>query len=117
MTVNKRVLIDRLAPALGGRQPAARAIEAVLDAIVRAVVEGEPVSVTGFGTFETVQAASRNARNPQTGGKVVVPARRVPASAPTSASATSPTAAATCRRKAAPSARTPRAPTPRGGAA
>ncbi len=78
MTVNKRVLIDRLAPALGGRRPAARAVEAVLDAIVRAVVDGEHVSVTGFGTFQAVEVASRSARNPQTGGRVVVPARRVP---------------------------------------
>ncbi|MEV7926070.1 HU family DNA-binding protein [Kitasatospora sp. NPDC088779] len=78
MTINKRVLIDRIAPVLGGRQPAARAIEAVLDAIVRAVVEGEPVAVTGFGTFEAVETASRNARNPKTGGRIVVPARRVP---------------------------------------
>ncbi|MFF4819878.1 HU family DNA-binding protein [Kitasatospora sp. NPDC001309] len=78
MTVNKRVLIDRLAPVLGGRRPAALAIEGVFDAIVRAVVDGESVSVTGFGTFGAVQAATRNARNPQTGGTVVVPARRVP---------------------------------------
>ncbi|MFJ4189403.1 HU family DNA-binding protein [Kitasatospora sp. NPDC089509] len=78
MTVNKRVLIDRLAPALGGRRPAARAVEAVLDAIVRAVVEGERVSVTGFGTFQAVEVASRTARNPQTGARVTVVACRIP---------------------------------------
>ncbi|MFJ6775582.1 HU family DNA-binding protein [Kitasatospora sp. NPDC091257] len=78
MTVNKRVLIDRIAPALGGRRPAALAVEAVLDVIVRAVVDGEQVSVTGFGTFQVVEIASRTARNPKTGDTMVVPARRVP---------------------------------------
>ncbi|MFJ6380165.1 HU family DNA-binding protein [Kitasatospora sp. NPDC092039] len=78
MTVNKRVLIDRIAPTLGGRRPAARAVEAILDVIVRAVVDGEQVSVTGFGTFQAVEIGSRTARNPKTGTVVQVPARRVP---------------------------------------
>ncbi|MFJ1706814.1 HU family DNA-binding protein [Kitasatospora sp. NPDC088346] len=78
MKVNKNTLIERLAPQLGGRRAATAAVEAVLDTIVRAVVAGDTVSVTGFGAFEPVEHASRLARNPQTGEKVKVPARRVP---------------------------------------
>ncbi|WP_406205384.1 HU family DNA-binding protein [Kitasatospora sp. NBC_01560] len=79
MNVNRQKLIDRLAPQLGGRRAAAAAaLEAVLDTIVRAVVDGDTVSVTGFGSFEPAHRASRPARNPQNGARVTIPARTVP---------------------------------------
>src|SRR5690606_11768840 len=55
---------------MGGRQQAADAVDAVLDAIVRAGVGGDRVSVTGFGSFEKVDRPARCARNPQTGEPV-----------------------------------------------
>ncbi|WP_327074467.1 HU family DNA-binding protein [Kitasatospora purpeofusca] len=79
MAVNKQQLINRLAPQLGGRRAAALALDAVLDTIVRAVVAGDTVSVTGFGRFEASDRATRLARNPQTGERVQVPAYRAPA--------------------------------------
>src|ERR671931_387089 len=63
---------------MGGRQPAADAVDAVLDAIVRAVVGGDRVSVTGFGSFEKVDRPARYARNPQTGERVRVKKTSVP---------------------------------------
>ncbi|MFJ8043763.1 HU family DNA-binding protein [Kitasatospora sp. NPDC096147] len=77
-SINKRALIERLAPTLGGIAQAGQALDAVLDVIVRAVATGDTVAVTGFGTFEPVHAAARHARNPQTNGTVIVPARIVP---------------------------------------
>lgn len=70
--MNKAQLVDAIADKMGGRQQAADAVDAVLDAIVRAVVAGDRVSVTGFGTFEKVHRPARYARNPQTGERVRV---------------------------------------------
>jgi DNA-binding protein HU-beta len=76
--VNKAQLVEAIADKVGGRQNAADAVDAVLDAIVRAVVAGDRVSVTGFGSFEKVERPARYARNPQTGERVRVKKTSVP---------------------------------------
>jgi len=76
--VNKAQLVEAIADKVGGRQQAADAVDHVLDAIVRAVVAGERVSVTGFGSFEKVDRPARYARNPQTGERVRVKKTSVP---------------------------------------
>ncbi|MDH6112974.1 DNA-binding protein HU-beta [Kitasatospora sp. MAP12-15] len=76
--MNKAQLVEAVAEQLGGRKAAAEAVDAVLDTMVRAVVAGDRVSVTGFGTFEKVERSARFARNPQTGEKVKVKKTSVP---------------------------------------
>ncbi|BCL27453.1 HU family DNA-binding protein [Streptomyces aurantiacus] len=76
--MNKAQLVETIADKVGGRQQAADAVDAVLDAIVRAVVGGDRVSVTGFGSFEKVDRPARYARNPQTGERVRVKKTSVP---------------------------------------
>lgn len=76
--MNKAQLVEAIADKVGGRQSAADAVDAVLDAIVRAVVAGDRVSVTGFGSFEKVERPARYARNPQTGERVRVKKTSVP---------------------------------------
>ncbi|MFI9809741.1 HU family DNA-binding protein [Streptomyces sp. NPDC052301] len=76
--MNKAQLVEAIAEKVGGRQQAAEAVDHVLDAIVRAVVAGERVSVTGFGSFEKVDRPARYARNPQTGERVRVKKTSVP---------------------------------------
>ncbi|URM89489.1 HU family DNA-binding protein [Streptomyces sp. MRC013] len=76
--MNKAQLVEAIADKMGGRQQAADAVDAVLDAIVRAVVAGDRVSVTGFGSFEKVERPARYARNPQTGERVRVKKTSVP---------------------------------------
>ncbi|AXQ54519.1 HU family DNA-binding protein [Streptomyces albidoflavus] len=76
--MNKAQLVEAIADKVGGRQNAAEAVDAVLDAMVRAVVAGERVSVTGFGSFEKVDRPARYARNPQTGERVRVKKTSVP---------------------------------------
>ncbi|MET8645703.1 HU family DNA-binding protein [Streptomyces sp. NPDC004096] len=76
--MNKAQLVEAIADKMGGRQQAADAVDAVLDAIVRAVVGGDRVSVTGFGSFEKVERPARYARNPQTGERVRVRKTSVP---------------------------------------
>ncbi|MFD5139876.1 HU family DNA-binding protein [Streptomyces sp. NPDC058378] len=76
--MNKAQLVEAIADKVGGRQQAADAVDVVLDAIVRAVVAGDRVSVTGFGSFEKVDRPARYARNPQTGERVRVKKTSVP---------------------------------------
>ncbi|MET9437456.1 HU family DNA-binding protein [Streptomyces sp. NPDC006551] len=76
--MNKAQLVEAIADKMGGRQQAADAVDHVLDAIVRAVVGGDRVSVTGFGSFEKVDRPARYARNPQTGERVRVKKTSVP---------------------------------------
>ncbi|MFD9791310.1 HU family DNA-binding protein [Streptomyces sp. NPDC059070] len=75
-SVNKGFLIEDVATKLGSRSAAAAAVEAVFDSLVRAVVHGNRVRVTGFGSIEPVDRQARTAFNPQTGGRVHVEATR-----------------------------------------
>jgi DNA-binding protein HU-beta len=75
--VNKAQLVDAVTQATGDRAHATLAVESVLDAMVRAVVSGETVSVTGFGSLTPEVSPARTARNPQTGQPVELAARRV----------------------------------------
>ncbi|WP_043175139.1 HU family DNA-binding protein [Streptomyces sp. NRRL B-24484] len=70
--MNKGQLVEAVAGQLGSRTAAEDAVDAVFDVMVRAVVAGERVQVTGFGTLEKVERAGRYARNPQTGERVRV---------------------------------------------
>lgn len=57
-------------------------LEIVLDGMVHALSNGERIELRGFGSFSTHVRARRKARNPRTGGRVYVPARRVPSFRP-----------------------------------
>jgi DNA-binding protein HU-beta len=76
--VNKSDLIEVVTARLGDRRTATTAVEAVVDAITRAVAKGEKVGISGFGVFEPVDRAARTARNPTTGEAVRLEATRVP---------------------------------------
>ncbi|MFF1702402.1 HU family DNA-binding protein [Streptomyces sp. NPDC058252] len=75
---NKADLVEAVESKLGGRQAAVGAVDAVLDAIVRAVVAGDRVTITGFGSVEKVERPARYARNPRTGERVRVKKTSVP---------------------------------------
>lgn len=53
-------------------------VETFFDSIVKALRADEKVEIRGFGSFRTRQRNSRTGRNPKTGDKVAVPAKRVP---------------------------------------
>jgi DNA-binding protein HU-beta len=81
--VNKSELVEALASRLdGNRKAAATALEALLDEITRALVKGDRVGITGFGTFEKRERPARVARNPRTGEAVKVKKTSVPAFRP-----------------------------------
>jgi DNA-binding protein HU-beta len=81
--MNKAELIDVLTEKLGSdRRQATAAVENVVDTIVRAVHNGDSVTITGFGVFEQRRRAARVARNPRTGETVKVKPTSVPAFRP-----------------------------------
>ena len=81
--MNRTELVDKMAEATGlSRKDSAAALEAALDAIGAALAGGDKVSLVGFGTFEARQRAARDGFNPQTGAKIKIAAKTVPAFKP-----------------------------------
>ena len=54
------------------------AINAVIKVITNALVAGEKLSIVGFGTFEVVERAAREGRNPKTGESLMIKACKMP---------------------------------------
>ena len=53
-------------------------VEAIFDSIVRSLRAGDKIEIRGFGSFRTRKRQPRIGRNPKTGAKVDVPAKRIP---------------------------------------
>ena len=53
-------------------------LDAFLSAIQEALITGDRVQLTGFGTFEVRERAARKGRNPQTGDEIDIAARQGP---------------------------------------
>ncbi len=53
-------------------------VEAIFDSIVRSLRGGDKIEIRGFGSFRTRQRDSRVGRNPKTGARVEVPAKKIP---------------------------------------
>ena len=77
--MKKTELVDAVADSAHlSKADAARAVDAVFDAITDALGKGEQVSLVGFGTFLVRERAARTGRNPQTGETIAIAAARVP---------------------------------------
>lgn len=59
------------------RNDSAQLVESVLDHISDALVKGEQVKISSFGTFSVRQKTARVGRNPKTGEEVPINPRRV----------------------------------------
>ena len=53
-------------------------VNTVFDSIITALQKDEKIELRGFGSFRIRQRRSRQGRNPKTGDKVDVPAKRIP---------------------------------------
>ena len=53
-------------------------VNTVFESIVDALQKDEKIELRGFGSFRIRQRRSRQGRNPKTGDKVDVPAKRIP---------------------------------------
>jgi integration host factor subunit beta len=77
--MTKADLVDRVT-ALGDltRRDGEVIVDTLFDSVIAALKSGDKVEIRGFGSFRTRQRNSRTGRNPKTGAKVEVPAKRVP---------------------------------------
>ncbi len=53
-------------------------VEAIFDSIIRSLRGGDKIEIRGFGSFRTRERQARIGRNPKTGDRVEVPAKRIP---------------------------------------
>lgn len=77
-TLTRAELVEAVHGAVGlSKADAARMVEFVIDKICDALVAGEHVKLSGFGTFTLRNKRQRIGRNPKTGVEVPITPRRV----------------------------------------
>ena len=77
--MNKTELVAIVAENAGlTKKDAERVVNASIDAITAALIKGEKVQLSGFGTFEIKDREARIGRNPHTLESIDIPATRVP---------------------------------------
>lgn len=77
--LTKKDLIEIVAKKANLTNKAARdAVQTTLNTIRDSMKRGEKVVLTGFGTFSIRSRRQRVGRNPKTGAKITLPARKAP---------------------------------------
>jgi len=77
--MTKADLVDKVT-ALGDltRRDGEVIVDTLFDAVIGALKTGDKIEIRGFGSFRIRQRKPRIGRNPKTGTKVEVPAKKVP---------------------------------------
>jgi integration host factor subunit beta len=60
------------------RKESEAAVETIFESIITALQADDKIEIRGFGSFRTRQRRGRTGRNPKTGAKVEVPAKKIP---------------------------------------
>lgn len=77
--MNKSELVSAIAEESGlTKADSAKALDATVASITKAMSDGDSVAIIGFGTFKVGDRAARTGRNPQTGAEMQIPAAKVP---------------------------------------
>jgi integration host factor subunit beta len=78
-TMTKADLVEKVA-GLGDltRRDSEVIVETIFDSVINALQTGDKIEIRGFGSFRIRQRNPRIGRNPKTGQRVEVPAKRVP---------------------------------------
>ena len=81
--MTKRELIEVVAKKANLTNKASRdAVQSIINSIRDALKRGEKVVITGFGTFSVRSRVGRIGRNPKTGEKITIAARKAPGFTP-----------------------------------
>ncbi len=76
--MTKNELIDAIASKSGlTKADSQKALNAVMESIAGELKRGGNVQLVGFGTFSVDERAAREGRNPATGEKMQIPAKKV----------------------------------------
>ncbi len=77
-TTTRADLADTIHLKIGlSRTESSNLVDEVLETIAKALIKGENVKLSGFGTFKLHQKNARVGRNPKTKEQAVISARRV----------------------------------------
>jgi len=77
--MTKADLIDDVSRAIEmSRKDSEVVVETIFESIVKSLQGGDKIEIRGFGSFRTRQRQARSGRNPKTGEKVAVPAKKIP---------------------------------------
>jgi len=77
--MNKNDLVQAVADEANlSKADAARAVDAVLSSVGKALKQGDTVALVGFGTFQVKERAARTGRNPRTGEEITIAASKNP---------------------------------------
>ena len=77
--MNKAELIAAVAAKTGDTKKGVEAsVNAFVDVVTEALVNGDKVQLVGFGSFEVRKRAARKGRNPQTKEEIKIPASKAP---------------------------------------
>ena len=76
--MNKTELIDAIAAGAGlSKADSKKALDATVEAIKNALVNGDKVQLIGFGTFAVAERPAREGINPATKEKIQIAAKKV----------------------------------------
>ena len=77
--MTKADLVDKVT-ALGDltRRDGEIIVDTLFESVIGALQSGDKIEIRGFGSFRTRQRQPRVGRNPKTGARVDVPAKRIP---------------------------------------
>jgi DNA-binding protein HU-beta len=76
--MNKTELINQIAESASiTKKEAGEALQSFMMAITDTLEKGDKLQLVGFGTFSVTKRAARDGRNPQTGKKIKIPAKKV----------------------------------------
>lgn len=77
-TLTRADLADTLNRQIGlSRADSAQMVESILDHMTNALIDGQNVKISGFGSFVLRDKGERTGRNPKTGIEVPIAPRRV----------------------------------------
>ena len=77
--MTKADLIEKMAKdADVSKAAAGKALDSLIDSIVKSVKKGNKVALVGFGTFSLTKRKARKGRNPRTGETISIKAAKVP---------------------------------------
>jgi len=76
--MNKGDLVNEVAKVVSTKKEAKAAVDCVFSTITKTLKKNKPVTLVGFGTFKVNKRKARQGRNPQTGAKIKIKARKVP---------------------------------------
>jgi DNA-binding protein HU-beta len=83
--MNKAELIEAIASQVElSKTKVGEVIDALTETVTKTICDGEPIRITGFGTFEPRPRKGKAGINPQTGERINGASRVVPAFRPSS---------------------------------